>query len=301
MKREILSCESSTGRYFFVVCHSRHEFTIRAIDRKFLRCFDDKRYEAKNMEVARLQIAICDDEINVRSYIRKLIHKQGGEHIITEYASGEELLAEVKSENRQNIDLLFLDIAMGGTGGMEVARRIRQIQADRGEAVWGSFPLIVFVTGYPEYMPAAFSVNAFQFIVKPINEEDFQKVYTQAVQEYNFLTGKRNRAAKQITVGNGGRMQTISAGDILYIESSNHKNIIHLQNERKEYYGRIKDLEQELEQDFFRIHRGYLINLNHIDHYDRTDVYMDNGDRLALSRYKYQEFVDSHLRHISEE
>jgi len=101
-----------------------------------------------------------------------------------------------------------------------------------------------------------------------------------------------------MTIKSGGRMQLIDTGDILYIESSNHKIAIQLQNTRVEHYGKISDLEQELEPDFFRIHRGYLINLNHVDHYDRTNVYMDNGDRLLISRYKYQEFMKTYLQYM---
>lgn len=250
-----------------------------------------------------MHIAICDDEINVRSYIRELIEKQDikTESCISEYTSGEELLAAVRDGNVQNIDLLFLDIAMGGTDGMSVAKDLRRMQARKGQAAWGSLPLIVFVTGFPEYMPAAFFVNAFQFIVKPIDEVNFSDVFRQVMREYDSIQKKSERSEKEIAVVNGGSRQSIKAGNILYIESSRHKNIICLQNKRIEYYGRISDLEQELEPDFFRIHRGYLININHIDHYDHADVYMDNGDRLAISRYKYQEFVKAHLQHMTED
>lgn len=253
--------------------------------------------------MARIHIAICDDEKNIRAYIRRLIESRSRDDKITEYPSGEELLAQIKDTSRQDIgiDLLFLDIAMKGTDGMAIAKQLREAQAARGQAVWGSFPLIVFVTGFSEYMPAAFSVNAFQFLVKPIKEAEFERVFRQAQRECRHMAEQRNKAEKHITIGSGSTMQDIKAGDILYIESGNHKIRIHLQNMCMEHYGKISDLERELAPEFFRIHRGYLINLAHIDHYDRTDVYMDNGDRLLLSRYKYQDFTKAYLRHISED
>ena len=116
-----------------------------------------------------------DDEENVRAYIRKLIEQQNEECQITEYASGEELL-QAEKENSEKIDVLFLDIAMGDIDGMSVAKQLRQIQADKEQAAWGSLPLLIFVTGYSEYMPDAFSVNAFQYIVKPIKKKDFVNV-----------------------------------------------------------------------------------------------------------------------------
>mgnify|MGYP000803683473 FL=1 len=110
-----------------------------------------------------MHIGICDDEENVRAYIRKLIEQQNEECQITEYASGEELL-QAEKENSEKIDVLFLDIAMGDIDGMSVAKQLRQIQADKEQAAWGSLPLLIFVTGYSEYMPDAFSVNAFQYL-----------------------------------------------------------------------------------------------------------------------------------------
>lgn len=113
------------------------------------------------------------------------------------------------------------------------------------------------------------------------------------------MTEQRDVAEKEITVGYGGNTQTIRVSDILYAESSNHKIILHLHDTRIEHYGKISALEQALSPGFFRIHRGYLINLNRVAHYDRSDVYMDNGDRLIISRYKYREFMEVYLQHTA--
>ena len=102
-----------------------------------------------------MHIGICDDEENVRAYIRKLIEQQNEECQITEYASGEELL-QAEKENSEKIDVLFLDIAMGDIDGMSVAKQLRQIQADKEQAAWGSLPLLIFVTGYSVYAGCVF-------------------------------------------------------------------------------------------------------------------------------------------------
>lgn len=115
-----------------------------------------------------MNIAICDDEENIRIYIRKLIQKQEPFCKITEFSSGKELLEFQDETNAEEIDILFLDISMGDEDGMTVAKQLRSQMESKKEAVWGSLPLLIFVTGYPEYMQEAFSVNAFQYIVKPI-------------------------------------------------------------------------------------------------------------------------------------
>ncbi|MCM1219260.1 MAG: LytTR family transcriptional regulator [Lachnospiraceae bacterium] len=69
----------------------------------------------------------------------------------------------------------------------------------------------------------------------------------------------------------------------------------------KHTYGKIRDLEEELAGQFYRIHRGYLINLSHVEGYDKTEVRMVNGDKLLLSRYKYDGCVQAYMDYISEE
>ncbi|MDY4112111.1 MAG: LytTR family DNA-binding domain-containing protein [Roseburia sp.] len=253
------------------------------------------------IEVKKLNIAICDDEENVRIYIQKLIQKQNVSCEITEFLSGEELLQIQNREDAKPIDILFLDISAEGTDGMNVAKQLRNQMESRQEAVWGSLPLLIFVTGNPEYMPEAFSVNAFQYILKPIRERDFEKVFAQAMREYQYLVAKRQEGAKEVFVRNRNTTRRVSADDIYYIESSNRKVVLYLQQEKIEYYDKISDLERELKPDFFRIHKGYLVNMKYVERYNRTELWMKNGDRLLISKYKYQDFVKSYLEYISEE
>lgn len=247
-----------------------------------------------------MNIAICDDEENIRVYIGKLIQKQTVSCNITEFSSGEELLQFQKQPDMEPFDILFLDISMGDTDGMTVARQLRSRMEGRGEAAWGSLPLLIFVTGYPEYMREAFSVNAFQYIIKPIRENDFKEVFSQAVREYQYLIMKKQGEPKEILVRNGNTTRNIRADEIYYIESSNRKVILYLKNEKVEYYDKISELESELKPDFFRIHKGYLVNLKYVERYNRTEVWMNTGDRLLVSKYKYQDFVKSYMEYISE-
>ena len=232
-----------------------------------------------------MNIAICDDEENIRIYIRKLIQKQETFCKITEFSSGKELLEFQDETNAEEIDILFLDISMGDEDGMTVAKQLRSQMESKKEAVWGSLPLLIFVTGYPEYMQEAFSVNAFQYIVKPIQESNFEQVFAQTIREYQYLMAKKKEKPKEVLVRNGNRTRSVSADDIYYIESSNRKVILYLWHEKIE----------------FRIHKGYLVNIKYVERYDRTEVKMRNGDSLLISKYKYQDFVKRYLEYILEE
>jgi DNA-binding LytR/AlgR family response regulator len=79
------------------------------------------------------------------------------------------------------------------------------------------------------------------------------------------------------------------------VESEKRKNIIHLKNENLTYYGLMEDLEQTLTEGFFRIHKGYLVNMKYIEKYDRIQLWMRSGDCLLLSKYRYAEFVKAYM------
>ena len=243
-----------------------------------------------------VKIAVCDDEKNIRAYLVSLIKKQAIECSIMEYASADEYL----SDGRE-YDLLFLDIEMGGSGalmdGMELARNIRAVDTSKQ-------PIIVFVTGYEKYVYDAFDVGAFQYLVKPVDEHKFAEVFSRAVGQIASEVEKRR---KKLVIPYAGGSKAIPFHDIYYMESQNHNIVLYLKSgnqtctSRLEYYGKIGDLEKELAGQFYRIHRGYLINLFHVESYDRTEVRMANGDKLLLSRYKYDGFVQAYMEYISEE
>lgn len=248
-----------------------------------------------------MNIAICDDEENVRCLIRKLIEKQTKDCRIMEFSSGGELLQFWRREDREQIEILFLDIAMEGADGMETAEQIRAWKEEREEPLWGSLPLLIFVTGHPEYMAKAFSVNAFQYLVKPIDEREFADVFALALRECCHLGVKKNAEPRKILVRDGNITRNIPVEDIYYIESNNRKIIIAVGDEKIECYGKIGGMERELQEGFFRTHRGYLVNMKYVERYSRTEVQMRDGSRLLISKYKYQDFVKAYLGYLAED
>lgn len=252
-----------------------------------------------------IKIAICDDEPNIRHYLAALIQKQRVSHEteVAEYASLREYLSR-----GAGTDLLFLDIEMPQEpdgfreaesehtaqslprNGMELARRIRDTDAFLQ-------PLIIFVTGYEKYVYDAFDVDAFQYLLKPVDEQRFSEVFARAVER---ILAKQSRQpdTRSLFIQSAHRNKTVPLDSIYYIESRNHKVILHLKEGLFSYYARIGELEDELTDQFFRIHKGYLINLSYVDSYSRTEVELTNGERLLISRYKYADFVKAYLRFV---
>ena len=234
-----------------------------------------------------IRIAICDDEANTRAYLSSLIRAQSCPCEIVEYASAGDCLADT-----QELDLLFLDIELAPSGsgldGMALARTIR-------ERTTGPQPVIIFVTGYERYVFDAFDVGAFQYLLKPVDEEKFAQVFTRAVAQIGTA---REKPGPVLTLQSANASKTVPLDSIYYIESSNHKVELHLKDGEFACYAKIGDLELELQDQFFRIHKGYLVNLSYVDGYSKSEVTLTNGERLLLSKYKYQDFVKAYLHFL---
>ena len=232
-----------------------------------------------------VKIAICDDEKNIRAYLSALVKKQGMECEITEYATAGDYFADGVEH-----DILFLDIELEGPGqdmdGMRMARQIRGMEDTKQ-------PIIIFITGYEKYVYDAFDVEAFQYLLKPVDEQKFAGVFRRAAEQAAAYTGQDKKA---LMIQYGGTGKTIPLRDIYYMESQNHKIAVHMKDGVLEYYARMSDLEEELQGQFCRVHKGYLINLSYVDEYNKTEVTLTNGDKLLISKYKYEDFVKAYLR-----
>lgn len=234
-----------------------------------------------------IKIAICDDEANICAYLSSLIGAQSCPCEIVEYASAGDFLAD-----HREFDFLFLDIELAPSGsgldGMALARKIR-------ERATGTQPVIIFVTGHERYVFDAFDVGAFQYLLKPVDEEKFAQVFSRAVAQIGTAKEKPGRV---LTLQSANTSKTVPLDSIYYIESSNHKVELHLKDGEFACYAKIGDLELELQDQFFRIHKGYLVNLSYVDGYSKTEVTLTNGEKLLLSKYKYQDFVKAYLRFL---
>lgn len=98
-------------------------------------------------------------------------------------------------------------------------------------------------------------------------------------------------------VTTGGRHVVVNLEDIIYAEVFDRKVVIHTMDSDIEYYGRMKELEKQAGDEFFRTHRGYLVNFRFIRKYDSNTVYLKKGQAL-MAKQNYREFVGRYLRFI---
>ena len=227
-----------------------------------------------------MNIAVVDDEKEVRYYLKKQIMEQKADHSIYLYAAGEEFLS-----SEENFDIVFLDIQMKGIDGIETARVLRKQHKDM---------ILIFITGRKEYVFQAFDVEAFHYLVKPFDDDKFASVLQTAV---NRRLEKSVNAAASLVITRGGEHITVNPQEIMYAEVFDRKIILHTLQDEIEYYGKMKELEKKVGEDFYRPHRAYLVNMNYIRKYDATAIYLSKGQAL-MAKQNYQDFVKCYLRYI---
>ena len=229
-------------------------------------------------------IAVCDDRpeaIRQISDYLELYVKQSGETFSTFYfSSGEELLLHLPEET----DILFLDIQMPGMNGIDTARRLREQAKDL---------FIFFVSAYPSFAIEGYDVHAYAFLKKPVVYEDFRRNLSDAVTQ---LDKKKRRILK---VSTGTTTQIIHVSRILYAEVMGHVTTLCLTKGRLEVQMSLKSLEDEvLQYGFYRCHKSYLVNMAKITAIQVSDLKMENGDLVPLSKHRRSAFLDAYAAYI---
>ena len=95
-----------------------------------------------------------------------------------------------------------------------------------------------------------------------------------------------------------GVTHIIKEEDIIYIESFGRKLIIHSKTGETETYGRMTDIINELDDTFYQIHRSYIVNMKEIANCSKNGVIVEGGDKLALSKYRYEGFIDAYTSYL---
>ena len=230
-----------------------------------------------------IRIAICDDEKHMSDHIRAMasdfFRKKNREIQLRTFSSGEELL----SYDGQ-IDILFLDIQMKGMDGIETARKLRDSKF-RG--------FLIFITVLKEMVFQSFEVQAYDYLVKPVDEKQFEKTMER------LYVSMQNVGEDSLLVQKGYEGRIIREEEIVFCEIIDRKIYLNLASgEVVDYYERIENLETKLGSHFFRCHRSYLINLKHLKGYKNGTACMDNGKEVPVSRLRSKEFSSVVLQYM---
>ena len=232
-----------------------------------------------------IYIAICDDEKiileRIRQFVQDFFRAKNIQVRISLYLSGEELL-----RSERQMDILFLDIQMGKMDGMETGRRMRG-RGFRGE--------ILFITILKEMVFRSFEVRPFDYLLKPLDRETFD-----STMERLLAVMKRSETGK-LFVQRGQEKLIISLQEIVYCEVIDRKIYLHLSTgEVVDYYEKMNQLVNRLDDRFYQCHRSYLVNLQHIQGFRNGTAFMRGGYEVPVSRLRRKEFSGVVLHYMKE-
>ncbi|MCI9435907.1 MAG: response regulator transcription factor [Lachnospiraceae bacterium] len=230
-----------------------------------------------------IRIAICDDEESMSNRIRTMtsafFRGKNMETAILQFSGGEELLGYGGS-----IDILFLDIQMAGMDGMETAVKLRE-KGFRG--------FLIFITVLREMVFRSFEVQAYDYLVKPVEESRFEKTMER------LLGSMLNAGEASLLVQKGYESRIIALEDIVFCEIIDRKVYLHLTSgEVVDFYDRIERLEARLDDRFFRCHRSFLIHLKYLKSYKNNTAYLEDGSKIPVSRLRSKEFSGVILQYM---
>ncbi len=231
-----------------------------------------------------LSIAVCDDEVmeccGIAGRIKEMLREMKVPCMIRQFYSGWELLRAADS-----FDIVFLDIIMPGLDGMKAARLFREKTSER---------LLIFISTSREYVFDAYDVEAFQYLLKPIDDKKLRSVLRRAVRKTEV------HSREFIIVSREHLQKKVFLDDIRYFEIQGRLVTIHGTGGSFTYYERIGVLEKELQgKGFFRCHKSFLVNLRYVDAYDRQEAVLDNGEKLMIARRRYEAFCEELLTYMA--
>lgn len=219
-----------------------------------------------------MKIAVCDDSREDRGALRALLKACSYDFEIKEYGSGKELYADM-GYVRECV-IVFLDINMEGMDGLEAAGRIK---AECPKVH------IVLVTAYVNYALDGYKVKASRFLLKDDLEQTLPECVDDILREI-----RQEEQVVEFSFVEGD--VCLKVDDLIYIETSRHKNVFYTVGRMYSIYKKMDELEEDLKgMDFVRIHQSFLINMRYIEKISSYVMILTTGKKISVPKSRYPE------------
>ena len=228
------------------------------------------------------QVAIVDDSKTDAEFVQDILKAWADQRLIgiraEVFLSAESFLFRYAED--KDWDILLLDIEMGTMDGVTMAKRVRQ----DNEAVQ-----IVFITGYSDYIAEGYEVAALHYLMKPVNQDKLFAVLDRALE-------KRKQEERCLNLEAYGEMVRIPFYEIRYLDV--HQNYVTVHAKADYTVKRtLGDFEKELDERFYRVGRGMILNLKYIQRVTKTEVRLSDGTVLPLPRGAYEPLNRAIIQH----
>lgn len=223
-----------------------------------------------------INIAICEDDPFYIDRLEKLCegYRESIDLNIDKYMSGEELI-EYCENSSIKYDIAFLDIEMKQINGLETAKYLKAKNINA---------IVIFISGYTNYITNTFRIGAFQFLIKPFKESDFNEDFKRAIEKY------REVHANYI-IKFSGETSVVEYKEIKYIEGYKRHLMVYTEDASYECVGSINSEAEKFKiYRFIRCHQGYMVNFSYIREINKNNIVLKNGEEIPMSR-RYREQV----------
>ena len=217
---------------------------------------------------------IVDDELVDRLMVVSFAKRFPKLNIMGAFASANEAIEVL---NKQKIDILFLDIDMPGTNGLELRKKAIEV------------PVCIYITGHAEHALESFDLETLDFIIKPLKFDRFEKAMHRAEQ---FLEVHQKAKLFELSFGKdvinikeGTEQIKINLFDILYLEALKDYTLLVTSQKKHCIWSNIGSLlKQETFQGFIRIHKSYAIQRQFVKKINSQEVEMNNEAMIPIGR-----------------
>ena len=207
-----------------------------------------------------LRVLIADDDAGMRAVMRKIVERVDGFTLAGEADNGKDALALAEKERPA---VVFLDVEMPEINGVECARAIQDMDPNT---------VIIFATAHEGYMGDAFEVYAFDYLIKPFKVERVIQTLERArerllARQSNVVNPVRPRAVDgRMMLKHREGVTFLDLKDILLVQREERATVLYTADGERYVTGdSLADMEERLPaESFFRCHKSYIINLNHI-------------------------------------
>ncbi|MCR9013456.1 LytR/AlgR family response regulator transcription factor [Aquiflexum gelatinilyticum] len=234
-----------------------------------------------------------DDEPLALDMVSKFIEQTSFLSLQSKFDNAIQALGYV---NQNEVDLIFLDIQMPDLSGMELARILDGKTNSKK-------PKIIFTTAYNQFAVEGYKVDALDYLLKPFSYEEFLKAATKA---YQFFENQKKNTVTKVEIEKQAdyiflkveyQLVKVMLKDITYIEAYKDYVKVHLKDKPNPVLSltSMKSMEDLLPADtFMRVHRSFIINLDHIDSVSRNVIHIGNAQIVVSENYKdsFMEFLN---------
>lgn len=211
-----------------------------------------------------LTCIIVDDEPPAIRLLEKYVEKIADLRLLKTFTKPLEVLAFLENNN---VDIIFLDIQMPDITGIQLSKIIHQNTH------------VIFTTAYPEFALESYTVDAMDYLLKPIEFERFYKAVKKVPSQNSNTTSNRTSEIPYIFFKTDGKnkFKKVFLTDVLYFQGLKNYVSVQLPDEQIITYSTLKHIMEMLpEGDFIQVHRSYIVSIEQIDQIENDAIWIKN-------------------------